>query len=450
VVPARLLEVNRQLLNDQLARSTGAKVSFTHLIGFAIIKALASVPSMNATFVASVDDKGTPGVIRHEHIGLGLAVDVEKSDGSRVLMVPCIRDADTMDFRRFVLTYEDLVRRVHNATATPDDFTGTTVSLTNPGTIGTVQSVPRLMPGQGLIVGVGALGYPAGFEAADPRVLAEMGLGKVVTMTSTYDHRIIQGAESGLFLRHVAERLMGEHSFYDEVFAAMGVPYEPSQWRRDHHASEGSDAADIERLTKQVKVHTLINMYRVRGHLNAHLDPLEAEPPHIHAELDPLTYGLTIWDLPRSFVADGLAGAEVATLDQILQILRDAYCRTLGVEYMHIQDPDQKRWIQEQVEGVSQSLEIDEQRHILDRLNAAEVFERERRRHRRNGSLGLLSLRPKSGQRAGARSIAEAGRSAEPYCGAIWAITALNCDCPPRRIMVSCRKGRRCGRAGDP
>ena len=376
VVPARLLEVNRQLLNDQLARSTGAKVSFTHLIGFAIIKALASVPSMNATFVASLDDKGTPGVIRHEHIGLGLAVDVEKSDGSRVLMVPCIADADTMDFRRFVLTYEDLVRRVHNATATPDDFVGTTVSLTNPGTIGTVQSVPRLMPGQGLIVGVGALGYPAGFEAADPRVLAEMGLGKVVTMTSTYDHRIIQGAESGLFLRHVAERLMGEHSFYDEVFAAMGVPYEPSQWRRDHHASEGSDAADIERLTKQVKVHTLINMYRVRGHLNAHLDPLEAEPPHIHAELDPLTYGLTIWDLPRSFVADGLAGAEVATLDQILQILRDAYCRTLGVEYMHIQDPDQKRWIQEQVEGVSQSLEIDEQRHILDRLNAAEVFER--------------------------------------------------------------------------
>ncbi len=375
-IPARLLEVNRQLLNDQLARTTGAKVSFTHLIGFAIIKALGAVPAMNAAFVETIDQKGTPGVLRHEHIGLGLAVDVEKPDGSRSLMVPCIKNADTMDFRSFVLAYEDLVRKVHNATATPDDFAGTTVSLTNVGTIGTIQSVPRLMPGQGLIVGVGALGYPAGFEAADPRKLAEMGIGKVVTMTSTYDHRIIQGAESGLFLKHVAERLMGDHGFYDDVFAAMGVPYEPSQWRRDHHASDAAEGADIEHLTKQVKVHSLINMYRVRGHLNAHLDPLEVEPPHVHPELDPLTYGLTIWDLPRSFVADGLAGREIATLDEILHILRDAYCRTLGVEYMHIQDPEQKRWIQDQVEGVPLSISVDEQRHILARLNATEVFER--------------------------------------------------------------------------
>jgi 2-oxoglutarate dehydrogenase E1 component len=203
-----------------------------------------------------------------------------------------------------------------------------------------------------------------------------MGLGKVVTMTSTYDHRIIQGAESGLFLKHVAECLTGEHDFYDEVFSAMGIPYEPSRWRRDRATVDSMELSDVEALTKQVNVHSLINMYRVRGHLNAHLDPLEAEPPEYHSELDPLSYGLTIWDLPRTFVAEGLGGRTTATLDEILHILRDAYCATLGIEYMHIQDPEQKRWIQEQVEGVSFALSPEEQRHVLDRLNAAEAFER--------------------------------------------------------------------------
>jgi 2-oxoglutarate dehydrogenase E1 component len=375
-VPARLLEVNRQQLNDQLARSTGAKVSFTHLIGFAIVRGLQAFPALNATFVDSIDEKGTPGVIRHEHVGLGLAVDVEKSDGSRTLVVPCIRDADTLDFRGFVTSYEVLVRKVHSNTIAPSDFAGTTVSLTNPGGLGTVQSAPRLMPGQGAIVGVGSLGYPAGFEAADPRVLAELGLGKVFTLTSTYDHRIIQGSESGMFLRHVAQSLAGEHGFYDEVFASMGVPYEPSRWRVDRHSVDSMENSDVEALTKQVKVHSLINMYRVRGHLNADLDPLAAEAPLFHSELDPLSYGLTIWDLPREFVTDGLAGRRTATLDEILKILREAYCSTLGIEYMHIQDPEQKRWIQEQVEGVRFSLTEGEQRHVLDRLNAAEAFER--------------------------------------------------------------------------
>ena len=375
-IPARLLEVNRQALNEQLARTTGSKVSFTHLIGFAIIKALGDVPSMNATFVPSMDERGTPGVVRHSHVGLGLAVDVEKADGSRTLMVPCIKDADTLDFRSFVLAYEDLVRRVHSGTAGPDDFAGTTVSLTNPGTIGTLQSVPRLMPGQGLIVGVGSLGYPPGFEAADPRVMAELGLGKVVSMTSTYDHRIIQGAESGLFLKNVAERLTGGHDFYDEVFSSMGVPYEPSRWKADRNAVENAEGGDLEHLRKQLKVQSLINMYRVRGHLGADLDPLEAEPPSVHTELDPLTYGLTIWDLPRTFLTEGITGQDQSTLDEILKVLRTAYCGTLGIEYMHIQDPEQKAWIQEHVEGVSTVLDAAEQRHILDRLNAAEAFER--------------------------------------------------------------------------
>ncbi len=375
-VPAKLLEVNRVILNNQLARTTGAKVSFTHLIGYAIVRGLVAVPALNASYVSEVDGKSAPGVVRHSHVGLGLAVDLQKTDGTRTLMVPCVKEADTLDFRSFVLAYEDLVRKVHSSKATPDDFSGTTVTLTNPGTLGTVQSVPRLMPGQGAIIGVGALAFPAGYEATDPQVMAEMGIGKVVTLTSTYDHRVIQGAESGLFLAYVAECLMGRHGFYDDVFASMGVPYEAVSWQVDARSADDEIDAGHQRLVKQVRVQTLINMYRVRGHLIAHLDPLDAEPPRIHPELDPLTYGLTIWDLQRRFISEGLADREFATLDEILHTLRDAYCRTLGVEYMHIQDPEQKRWIQEHVEGVDPTVSADEKHYILGRLNAAEVFER--------------------------------------------------------------------------
>jgi 2-oxoglutarate dehydrogenase E1 component len=169
---------------------------------------------------------------------------------------------------------------------------------------------------------------------------------------------------------------MGRHGFYTEVFESLEIPYEPVTWHQDDNSSADEAEGGHERLVKQNHVQTLINMYRVRGHLIAHLDPLDAEPVELHPELDPLHYGLTIWDLPRQFVTDGLAGTQLATLDEILSVLREAYCRTLGVEYMHIQDPDQKRWIQQHVEGVSATAGPDEQRHILDRLNAAEVFER--------------------------------------------------------------------------
>ncbi|HEV7958286.1 MAG TPA: multifunctional oxoglutarate decarboxylase/oxoglutarate dehydrogenase thiamine pyrophosphate-binding subunit/dihydrolipoyllysine-residue succinyltransferase subunit [Acidimicrobiales bacterium] len=373
-VAARLLEINRAALNESLARSSGAKVSFTHLIAYAIVKGLGEVPALNSTFVAAVDEKGTPGVRHHEHVGLGLAVDVEKKDGSRNLLVPVIKDADTMDFRTFLLAYEDLVRRVHGGAFGADDLAGATVSITNPGTLGTVQSVPRLMPGQGAIIGVGALGWPAGFEAADPRALAELGVGKVMTLTSTYDHRIIQGAESGLFLKYVAECLAGSHDFYDQVFASLGVPYEPARWAKD--ANPSPTEGEAERILKQIRVQALINMYRVRGHLNAHLDPLSSGPPAPHAELELSTYGLTIWDLQRSFVVDGLAGLHEATLEMILAILRDAYCRTTGIEYGHMMDPVQKRWIQERVEGVTTTTSPEEQRRILSALSEAEVFEK--------------------------------------------------------------------------
>ena len=371
-VPAKLLEVNRSILNQHLARTSGGKVSFTHLIGFAVVRALEAIPALNSSFVPDVEDTGKPGVIHHDHVGLGLAVDLEKSDGTRTLLVPVIREAEALDFRGFVIAYEDLVRKVHTGKASPDDFVGATVTLTNPGTLGTMQSVPRLMPGQGAIIGVGALGYPAEFQAADRRSLAEIGVGPVVTLTSTYDHRIIQGAESGLFLTYMTECLTGQHGFYESVYAAMDVPYQPVRWQSDVNAGDSEQL----RLVKQVHVQSLINMYRVRGHLIADLDPLSAEPRPLHPELDPTTYGLTLWDLDREFVVDGLAGRTTLTLGEALDILRDAYCRTLGIEYMHIQDPEQKRWIQQHTEGVATTLDPVEQRHILDRLNAAEAFER--------------------------------------------------------------------------
>jgi 2-oxoglutarate decarboxylase len=370
-VPAKLLEVNRTILNNHLARSSGGKVSFTHLIGYAVVRAAAELPAMRRTYVADVDGKGAPGVLEHAHVGLGLAVDVERSDGSRSLLVPCVRDADTLDFRSFVAAYEQLVTKVRTGKAEPSDFEGTVITLTNPGTLGTVHSVPRLLPGQAAIVGVGSISYPAEYEAADPELLAELGVSKVVTLTSTYDHRVIQGAESGLFLSRVHDLLLGQDRFYDQVFSSVGVPYTPVRWQRDINRVDRRGAE----MLKQAHVQTLINMYRVRGHLIAHLDPLDSRAPRMHPELDPATYGLTIWDLDREFLCDGLAGQDKMTLGEILGVLRDAYCRTVGVEYMHIQEPDQKRWIQEHVEGLASTLPPAEQRHILSRLSAAEAFE---------------------------------------------------------------------------
>ncbi|MCU1496997.1 MAG: sucA, partial [Acidimicrobiales bacterium] len=265
-VPAKLLEVNRRVINGYLTRTRGGKISFTHIIGYAIVRAVAdAVPNMNNSYLEGPD--GKPRVVKHGRVGLGLAVDVEKPDGSRTLFVPVIKGADTLDFRGFWGAYEDLIRKVRSNKLAPDDFAGATITLTNPGTIGTVQSVPRLMPGQGAIVGVGRLGYPAAFAGSDPEALADMGLSKVMTVTSTYDHRIIQGAESGLFLKRIQQLLMGEDDFYDEIFRSLGVPYTAVRWLPDDNPVDKEQA----RLEKQMHVQTLINQHRVRGHLIADL-----------------------------------------------------------------------------------------------------------------------------------------------------------------------------------
>jgi multifunctional 2-oxoglutarate metabolism enzyme len=367
-MPAKLLEENRRIINWYLA-ARGGKVSFTHLIGWAVLKGLEAHPAMKASFAAL---EGKPHVIQHKSVNLGLAVDIERSDGQRVLYVPNIKEANDLDFREFWSAYEDAIRKVRSNKLTPEDFAGTTVTLTNPGTIGTRASVPRLMPGQGLIVGVGAIAYPSEYEASDPRALATIGVSKVVTLTSTYDHRVIQGAESGQFLSYVHDLLLGAERFYDEIFASLAIPYEPARWSRDHTTGDGTGTE----LEKQSRVIRLINMYRVRGHLLADLNPIGWEVL-THPELDLSYNGLTVWDLDREFLTDGLPGPRKMTLRKIIDTLRDAYCRTIGIEYMHISEPDQKNWIQNRVEGEpTDELEREEKLHILDRLNAAESFER--------------------------------------------------------------------------
>ena len=273
-VPAKLLEVNRSVINGYRNRTGQSKVSFTHLIAFAIVRAIAdAVPVMSSGFVEGPD--GKPRVLRHAHINLGLAVDVAKSDGSRTLVVPVLREVNAMSFGDFVVAYEDMVRKVKQNKLAVADFQGETISLTNPGTIGTVQSVPRLMPGQGVIVGVGSIDYPAEFQGADERALGTLGISKVETITSTYDHRIIQGAESGLFLKRVHELLLGEHGFYEAVFKSMGVPYEAVKWRTDVNPLDHEEAM----LDKQMQIATLIRVHRVRGHLIADIDPLHWKEP---------------------------------------------------------------------------------------------------------------------------------------------------------------------------
>ena len=364
-VPAKLLIDNRTVINNHLARGRGGKVSFTHLIGYAIVLAAKQVPAMNFSFT---ELDGKPAIALHEQINLGLAIDVAKADGSRTLLVPSIKDAQSMDFAAFWGSYEDVVRRARQGSLEVSDFQGTSISLTNPGTIGTSHSVPRLMPEQGTIVGVGAMEYPAEWQGASEEARVRNAVSKIMTLTSTYDHRIIQGAQSGEFLKRIHELLLGGDNFYEKVFRSLRIPYEPIQWAADISASHETD------LDKTVRVQEVIHAYRVRGHLMADINPLEYEQ-RAHPDLDVLTHGLTLWDLDREFATGGFAGRPLMKLREILGVLRDSYTRTIGIEYMHIQDPEQRAWIQERVEVPHVKPTHDEQLTILRKLNEGEAFE---------------------------------------------------------------------------
>jgi 2-oxoglutarate dehydrogenase E1 component len=365
VVPAKLMIDNRTVINNHLKRGRGGKVSFTHIIGYAMVKALRAMPEMN-TFFTDLD--GKPAVGHPEHINLGIAIDLAKPDGSRQLLVPSIKGCEALDFAQFWSAYEDIVRKARAGALTVEDFAGTTISLTNPGTIGTVHSVPRLVQGQGLILGVGSLNYPAEFHGANEQALADLAISKVVTITSTYDHRIIQGAQSGDFLRRIHEILLGEENFYDEIFEALRIPYVPIRWVIDIQFDKDDD------VSKTARVQKLIDAYRTTGHLMADVEPL-SYVQRSHPDLDVVSHGLSLWDLDREFATGGFGGKSFMKLRRILGVLRDSYCRTIGVEYMYIANPAERKWMQERMEVGAPRTPRDEQLRILRKLNSAEAFE---------------------------------------------------------------------------
>ena len=364
-VPAKLMIDNRIVVNNHLRRTRGGKVSFTHLIAWAMIKALKELPSQNV-FYDEVE--GKPVAVHPANINLGIAIDMPKPDGTRGLVVPGIKRTQNMGFADFLLAYEDVVFRAREGKLVADDYAGNTISLTNPGGIGTVHSVPRLMKGQACIIGAGALEYPAEFEGSSKRTLADLGIGKTITLTSTYDHRVIQGAGSGEYLGKVHEYLIGGAGFYEEIFASLRIPYMPIHWAEDIAINQ----ADM--VNKTSRVQELINAFRVRGHLMADIDPLEYRQ-RSHPDLEIESHGLTFWDLDREFVTGGFGNRSTMLLREILGVLRDTYCRTIGIEYMHIQDPAQRSWFQEKLEKPYEKPDHDAQLRILSKLNQAEAFE---------------------------------------------------------------------------
>jgi 2-oxoglutarate dehydrogenase E1 component len=364
-LPAKVLIDNRIVVNSHLKRTRGGKVSFTHLIGYAVVQALKEFPSQNV-FYDEVD--GKPASVTPPHVNLGLAIDIPKPDGTRALLVPNIKKAQKLNFAEFLAAYDDLVARARDNKLAADDFAGTTISLTNPGGIGTVHSVPRLTKGQGCIVGVGALEYPAQFKGLSEDQLAEQGIGKVLTITSTYDHRVIQGAGSGEFLKIVEELLLGERDFYVKIFADMRIPYTPVVWVNDFHWDLADESG------KNTRIQEYISAFRERGHLIADTDPLEYVQ-RWHPDLDIRNYGLSLWDLDRTFKTGGFGGRSKAKFRNMLGILRDTYCRTVGIEYMHIADPTERKWLQDTLEQPYRKPSRDDQFRILAKLNEAEAFE---------------------------------------------------------------------------
>jgi len=366
-VPMKLAIDQRQMINEHLARSIGGKVSFTHLIGYAMVRALVAVPALNNHYEV-VD--GKPNLVTPAGINLGLAIDLTKPDGTRQLLVPNIKDCAKLDFAQFWAAYEKLVARARNNQLTVDDFVGTTASLTNPGGLGTNHSVPRLMTGQSVILGVGSIDYPPEFQGTSQRRINDLGVSKVTTLTSTYDHRVIQGAQSGEFLKRIHELLIGKHDFYEQIFASLRVPYIPIRW-----AADTSDDT-LGSIPRSARVFSLINAYRTLGHYMADIDPLEYRQ-RTHPELAIEYHGLTLWDLDRSFPIGDLGGpaGRQLTMREILAGLRGSYCRTVGVEYMHIADNEQRSWVQERFERPFVPWPREEHLRILDKLNEAEIFE---------------------------------------------------------------------------
>lgn len=378
IVAVKAMEENRQVINYHRGVSGASKISFTHLIGWAIIQAIKESPSINHGYAQQGSDMIR---IARTQINLGLAVDVAGKDGNRSLVVPNIKGCEGMTFPQYMAAFDALVAKARNGKLGLPDFQGTTVSLTNPGTVGTYGSVPRLMAGQGAIIATGAIDYPAEYQGTAQQVRAMLGISKVMMMTCTYDHRIIQGAESGAFLGNVSKLLMGEANFYQQIFDSLGIANPPFQFTPDTATAATLATGDS---AKQAAVGQLIEAYRAYGHFLADLDPLGLEHATFHPDLDPANYGLGMWDLDREFPVGNYRlvdkrgrQRQTATLRDILDALKQTYCGKICAEYMHIQNPAERRWLQERMEPTKNAwpLEADTQRRIIERLVEAEEFE---------------------------------------------------------------------------
>ncbi len=371
-IPVKVLEENRRIINEHLAVLGHGKVSFTHVIGWAIVQAAKEFPSLNHGF-GMID--GVPSRLENENVNLGIAIDVEKKDGSRSLLVPNIKKADTMNFVEFFHAYNTQVKKAREGKLEIADFQGTTISLTNPGTIGTAASNPRLMAGQSAILATGAIEYPPEYQAMTSAALSAIGISKTITITNTYDHRVIQGAESGMFLARINEYLKGQHGFFDKIFSDLEIMYPPLRWAEDYNPT--FFGGEREKAQEQANVLQLIDAYRVRGHLLADIDPLKMTT-QVDPDLDLENFGLTIWDLDREFITGGLHSEETATLRRVLEILRKAYTGKVGIEYRHIQNKEEKAWVRARIREQfvdTEPIDPETKKELLQKLIEAEQFE---------------------------------------------------------------------------
>ena len=374
-LPVAILEAQRKALNAAYqAAGQNVKISFTHIIAWAIVQATKQHPVMGHSLLMK---DGTPYRVVPDGISLGLAVDVTRKDGSRGLVVPVIRHAETMDFAAFHAAYEALVEKARTNKLMPDDFVGATMSLTNPGGLGTVASVPRLMAGQGSIIAVGSIAYPPEFAAVAPERLKEMGIGKVMTVTSTYDHRVVQGAESGQFLGTLDGMLQGKDGFYETMGAEASLRSPAPIAAAETSAvpsGRPSSPADLQAVAAAM---ALVKAFRTHGHLAAHLDPLGSEPIGDPA-LDPGPLGLTpevMGQIPSEVLRVFVPGA---TLAEALPHLRETYCGTLAYQVEHIASHEQRVWLREQIESGTfrQPLAPEQKKRLLARLTEVESLEK--------------------------------------------------------------------------
>ena len=388
-LPVDTLDAKRKAINGALA-DRGMKVSFTHLIAWAIVEAATEWQAMASTYE---DREGKPTVVDHGAVNLGIAADIEKKDGTRSLMVPCIKSAEENDFRSFHAGYEELIRKTRENSLTADDFRGTNITLTNPGGLGTVASVPRLMSGQGTIVATGSIAYPPEWTHVPPDKLRALGVSKVMTMTSTYDHRIIQGAESGSFLRRIDQLLQGEDDFYEKLAESLEIdasvvatahpasasapPLVSAATTATPQAPSVTGAPDEELLQAVQAATSLLKAYRTHGHLAAHLNPLGGDGKGDPA-LEPENLNLTpelMGQIPASILRIGVPGE---TLLEALPRMRDAYCGPIAYQIEHLSSHQQRMWLREMIETGEHRKQLprDDKRSLLHRMIQVFGFER--------------------------------------------------------------------------